>query len=177
MNPPVDRGLVVIDTAADGTSTVYICATVERGEPVGVYAKHTGLAAVQQLFEALGLARPPKVHLSEDVIELSGAPGARIEYVLAALTDSDRAVAAFATSDQPWLEIGTPIFRGHFALRARTAVTSGTPAALSVEAPRRTRRSWTGASTQSSPTAAGSITPSPARTSIVVVSTLTRADA
>jgi hypothetical protein len=72
----------------------------------------TGLAAVQQLFEALGLARAPKVHLSEDTIHLSGAPGARIEYVLAALTDEDRAVAAFATSDQPWLEIGKPIFRG-----------------------------------------------------------------
>jgi hypothetical protein len=72
----------------------------------------TGLAAVQQLFEALGLARAPRVFLSEDMIRLTGAPGSRVEYVVAALTNEDRAVAAFGTSDQPWLEVGQPIFRG-----------------------------------------------------------------
>jgi hypothetical protein len=75
----------------------------------------TGLAAVQQLFEALGLARAPRVHLSEDVINLSGAPGARVEHVVVAVTDEDRAAVAFGASDQPWLEVGQPIFRGRSA--------------------------------------------------------------
>ncbi len=75
----------------------------------------TGYAAVQQLFEALGLARAPKVQLSEDTIRLSGASGARVEHVLAAVTDEDRAVVAFGSSDQPWLEVGQPISRGRTA--------------------------------------------------------------
>src|SRR5262249_9536343 len=65
----------------------------------------TGLAGVQQLFEALGLARAPKVELGEDAIGLTGAPGAHVEYVLPVITHEDRAVVAFGTSDQPWLHV------------------------------------------------------------------------
>src|SRR5207247_1881855 len=35
----------------------------------------SGLAAVQQLFEALGLVKSPKVELSESSVSLNGEPG------------------------------------------------------------------------------------------------------
>jgi hypothetical protein len=75
----------------------------------------TGLAAVQQLFEALGLVKPPKVELSEDAIRLTGRAGERIEYSLAVITQESRAAIAHGTSDQPWLQVGTSIFRGRSA--------------------------------------------------------------
>ena len=53
----------------------------------------TGVAAVQQLFEALGLVKPPKVELSEDAIHLPRWPGQKVEYVLTALTQENRDVS------------------------------------------------------------------------------------
>lgn len=75
----------------------------------------TGVAAVQQLFEALGLVKPPKVELSEDAIRLAGAPGQKLEHVLTAHTDENRSVVAHGQSDQAWLTIGATIFRGRSA--------------------------------------------------------------
>jgi hypothetical protein len=72
----------------------------------------TGPAAVQQLFEALGLSRPPRVDLSEERIQLSGAPGQMIEYVLAVITQENRPAVAYGSSDQPWLHVGRPVYRG-----------------------------------------------------------------
>ena len=42
----------------------------------------SGMAAVQQLFETLGLVKPPKVELSEPAVTLRGKPGQRLDYVL-----------------------------------------------------------------------------------------------
>src|SRR5438093_919000 len=39
----------------------------------------TGIAAVQQFFEMLGLVKPPKVELSEKAVSLNGKPGERLE--------------------------------------------------------------------------------------------------
>jgi hypothetical protein len=75
----------------------------------------SGLAAVQQLFEALGLVKPPPVELSEDAVRLTSGPGEKVEYVLAAVTQEDRAAVAHATSDQPWLHVGPTTFRGRSA--------------------------------------------------------------
>jgi len=75
----------------------------------------SGLAAVQQLFEALGLAKAPQVELGEDAILLRGPPGQTIEHVIAAFTQENRAVVAHGTSDQPWLRIGSTVFRGRTA--------------------------------------------------------------
>lgn len=75
----------------------------------------SGIAAVQQLFEALGLTKPPKVELSEDSIQLQAAPGEKVEYVLTALTTEKRAVVAYGRSDQDWLAIGATVFRGRSA--------------------------------------------------------------
>ncbi len=74
-----------------------------------------GQAAVQQLFEALGLVKPPHVELGEESVELHGIPGQKFEYVLAVVTQEPRAVVAHAASDQPWLQIGPTVFRGRSA--------------------------------------------------------------
>ncbi|HZY88055.1 MAG TPA: hypothetical protein VFE78_24685, partial [Gemmataceae bacterium] len=75
----------------------------------------SGLAAVQQLFEALGLVKPPLVELGEEAVELHGGPGQKFEYVLAVVTRESRAVVAHGTSDQPWLRVGPTVFRGRSA--------------------------------------------------------------
>jgi hypothetical protein len=73
------------------------------------------LAAVQQFLEALGLVKTPPVELSEDFIRLRGAPGEKIEYSLAVITQESRAAIAHGSSDQEWLEVGPTIFRGRSA--------------------------------------------------------------
>ena len=75
----------------------------------------TGIAAVQQLFEVLGLVKVPKVELSESAIALNGKPGERLEYVLTVLTQEKKAAVAHAVSDQPWLAVGKTVFRGQTA--------------------------------------------------------------
>src|SRR5262249_51804313 len=45
----------------------------------------SGLAAVQQFFEMLGLVKPPKVELKESSVTLRGRPGERVEYSLTVL--------------------------------------------------------------------------------------------
>jgi hypothetical protein len=75
----------------------------------------SGTAAVQQLFEALGLVKPPRVELGEDAVLLRGAPGDKVEHVLAVITQENRAAVAHGSSDQSWLEVGRPVFRGRSA--------------------------------------------------------------
>jgi hypothetical protein len=75
----------------------------------------TGVAAVQQFLEALGLVKPPRVEVSEDAVRLRGRPGERVEYSLAVVTQENRAALAFGSSDQPWLVVGPSLFRGRSA--------------------------------------------------------------
>jgi hypothetical protein len=76
----------------------------------------SGLGAVQQFFEALGLTPPPKVEVSEKSISLKGNPGGDpIRYKLEVRAQEKRPVYAHATSDQPWLEVGKPILNGRTA--------------------------------------------------------------
>src|SRR5205085_10013231 len=65
-----------------------------------------GLAAVQQFFEALGLAKPPRVELSEQAFNLRGRPGECLRTVLQVRALEKRPVIATAVSDQPWLVVG-----------------------------------------------------------------------
>ncbi len=74
-----------------------------------------GIAAVQQLFEYLGLVKPPKVELNESSVLLQGQPGERIEHMLRVTTKEKRAVFAHARSDQPWLKVCKTLFRGETA--------------------------------------------------------------
>jgi hypothetical protein len=66
----------------------------------------TGLGAVQQFFEALGLARPPRVEISEQVVSLRGRPGEALQHSVQVRTSEKRPVFAGAVSDQPWLAAG-----------------------------------------------------------------------
>jgi len=75
----------------------------------------SGQAAVQQLFETLGLVKPPKVELSEPAVTLRGKPGQRLEYVVSVVTQEKRAAVAYGASDQPWLTVGRPTYRGQTA--------------------------------------------------------------
>lgn len=75
----------------------------------------SGIAAVQQFFETLGLVKPPRMDVSENVIALRGRPGERIEYVVVVMTQEKRAAFAHAASDQPWLKVEPTIFRKQMA--------------------------------------------------------------
>jgi hypothetical protein len=75
----------------------------------------SGVAAVQQFFEALGLVKPPHMEIGEEQIELHGQAGAKVEHTLAVHTQENRLAWAHASSDQPWLVVGRIRFRGRVA--------------------------------------------------------------
>ena len=75
----------------------------------------SGLAAVQQFFEALGLTPPPKVAISVQSIALTGNPGEPLRYVIEVKTEEKKPVYAHGTSNQPWLEVGRPKINGRTA--------------------------------------------------------------
>ncbi len=65
----------------------------------------SGLGAVQQFFEALGLTTPPKVDVSEPAVFFIGDPGDRLQHSLQLSAREKRPVYAHASSDRPWLEV------------------------------------------------------------------------
>ncbi len=75
----------------------------------------SGVAAVQQFFEVLGLVKPPKVEVGEQSVTLTGGPGDRLEHTLPVTAQEKRAVVAHAVSDQPWLTVGKTLFQGRMA--------------------------------------------------------------
>ena len=94
----------------------------------------TGIAAVQQLFEALGIVKPPRVELSEDAIYLQGRPGEKLEYSLAVITHENRAAIAHGISDQAWLDVGCTIFRGRSAFLPLTVAAVPADSSASLQA-------------------------------------------
>lgn len=66
----------------------------------------SGLGAVQQFFEALGLTPAPRVHLSEQSVSITGEPGQTVSHTLELRGDDKRPVYAHACSNAPWLEVG-----------------------------------------------------------------------
>jgi len=76
----------------------------------------SGLGAIHQFFEALGLTAPPKVAISTDQIDLSGSPGEQLTYSVEIKTQEKRPVYAHATSNQPWLEVGRAKLNGRVAV-------------------------------------------------------------
>ena len=75
----------------------------------------SGLGAVQQFFEALGLTPAPKVNISDRQLALKGNPGAPMRCVLKVETQEKRPVYAHGTSNQPWLEVGRANLTGRTA--------------------------------------------------------------
>jgi hypothetical protein len=66
----------------------------------------SGMAAVQQFFEALGLTRPPALQISQTAVELSGAPGSAVEAVVFVESAESRPVYAHGQSEANWLHVG-----------------------------------------------------------------------
>lgn len=75
----------------------------------------SGLGAVQQFFEALGLTPPPKVEISEKAVAFQGNPGDKLRHMLEIKSQEKRPVYAHGTSDQAWLEVGAARLNGRTA--------------------------------------------------------------
>lgn len=75
----------------------------------------SGLGAVQQFYEALGLTPPPKVEISAKQVNLTGQPGQAVSQTLELRSEEKRPVYAHAVSDQPWLEVGRARLAGRVA--------------------------------------------------------------
>jgi hypothetical protein len=87
----------------------------------------SGLGAVQQFFEALGLTKPPKVELRESAIQFSGKVGEEFRRTLEATTPENRPIFAHAVSDQPWLKVNRVILDGRTAAIRLSAVAPERP--------------------------------------------------
>src|SRR5207237_6093437 len=74
-----------------------------------------GLGGIQQFFEALGLAKPPKVQLTPLQVRLQGRPGGSVDHVLKVTTAENRPVFAHATSLSPWLRVRRVSLEGRTA--------------------------------------------------------------
>jgi hypothetical protein len=75
----------------------------------------SGLGAVQQFFEALGLATAPKVEVAEKEVHFHGHVGQSLQYLLEVRTPERRPIWAWGTSDQPWLDVGRAKLNGRIA--------------------------------------------------------------
>ena len=75
----------------------------------------SGLGAVQQYFEALGLTTPPKVEVRESSLLFEGKPGAGVFHTLDVTAVEKRPVFASAVSDQPWLKVDKVVLDGRTA--------------------------------------------------------------
>ena len=66
----------------------------------------SGVAGVQQFFEALGLTPAPKVEISVNSVTLNANPGEPLCYLLEVKTEEKKPIYAHGKSNQPWLEVG-----------------------------------------------------------------------
>jgi hypothetical protein len=75
----------------------------------------SGLGAIQQFFEALGLAKPPRVELSISRVSWQGRAGESLRQSIEIRTAEKRNVFAVAHSNQPWLKVQCGEPRGQMA--------------------------------------------------------------
>jgi hypothetical protein len=73
----------------------------------------TGLGAIQQFFEALGLAKAPVVTVAPMQYRLAAAPGDSVRFDIKVQSAEQKPVFAHAQSNQPWLKASAPIFAGN----------------------------------------------------------------
>jgi hypothetical protein len=71
-----------------------------------------GVAAVQQFFEGMGLARPPVLQLAAESVRLTCAASAVVPGQVALKTSNRKWVYATVASDLPWLRVVTPAVSG-----------------------------------------------------------------
>jgi hypothetical protein len=75
----------------------------------------SGVAAVQQFFEALGLTAPPKLEISNTSLSLFGNPGEALRQTVRISTPEKRPVYARAVSNRPWLKVAGVRLEGRSA--------------------------------------------------------------
>jgi hypothetical protein len=75
----------------------------------------SGLGAVQQFFEALGLAKAPKVEISTSSLSLNGQVGQALQATIEVKSEEKRPVYAYATCDQPWVNVARAKLNGRVA--------------------------------------------------------------
>jgi hypothetical protein len=80
-----------------------------EGEPA------SGMAAVQQFFEALGLVKPPRVVLDTPALHFQGKPGTKRRQTIHLHTDDKRPVFAFARSGSSWITVVANTARANVA--------------------------------------------------------------
>jgi hypothetical protein len=76
----------------------------------------SGVAAVQQFFEALGLTTPPKVGINVAEIRFEGRSGEILRSSVRVRAEEKRPVYAHAVSDAPWLKVNEVAFDGRTAM-------------------------------------------------------------
>ena len=74
-----------------------------------------GPGGIQQFFEALGVAKAPKVEFSPTTLVLDGAVGKPVEGSIEITTAERKVVYGWATADAPWIEIGKTKITGKTA--------------------------------------------------------------
>ena len=87
----------------------------------------SGLGAVQQFFEALGLTPAPKVTVSQQSISLSGGVGQKLQHVIEVKTEEKRPVYAGGNSEDEWLEVGKAKLNGRVASIPLTVTVPNSP--------------------------------------------------
>jgi len=75
-------------------------------------AEMRGVAAVQQFFEALGLAKPPVVQISQPELRMGCQYPQSARFELTLSTPAKKWVYATVTSDSPWVKIPQPQISG-----------------------------------------------------------------
>ncbi|MCS7047510.1 MAG: hypothetical protein NZO58_14230, partial [Gemmataceae bacterium] len=81
-----------------------------------------GLGGVQQFFEALGLAKAPKVVLNSQSLSFRGDGGQSLQATLELSSAEKKPVYAYATCDQPWVDCSKVKLSGN-----RAAITVAIP--------------------------------------------------
>jgi predicted secreted protein len=71
----------------------------------------SGVGAVQQFFEALGLSKPPKVEISHTALAFRGHVGEALEATVELKSEEKRPIYAHAVCDQPWLDVSEHAIR------------------------------------------------------------------
>jgi hypothetical protein len=75
----------------------------------------SGIGAVQQFFEALGLANAPKLEISHKSLSFHGEVGQTLTATLEVRTAEKRPVYAHARADEPWLDVSKTTLSGRVA--------------------------------------------------------------
>ncbi len=75
----------------------------------------SGMGAVQQFFEALGVARAPQVQVNPPAFALEGKPGTVLPLTIEISSPARKVVYGWATTDKKWIEVGRTKLTGRAA--------------------------------------------------------------